>query len=267
MDQLKVSMYCTNNMSKKLNRYSAKSQGVWVPTDEEDARKEVPFLIQLFKKYGKVRSILDVGCGCGAHAHFLSKKEYSVEGVEPHPQMAEYARKRYPNIIFRQNNMQGIRYRNEFDALICIHSIIVFNKSNEEALNTFKNFYNSLKKGGVLIIETYNSINWLANNSFRKEFVDIDRKKGEKAMVKEWINTNNQSYVSKRTYYSLKENKNLGSFTKESRMFFPLELKFFLEQAGFKVIKMLSADSLDKMKFSDAILNKRRLLVVAKKIR
>ena len=60
-------------------------------------------------------------------------------------------------------------------------------------------------------------------------------------------------------------NKKKGFFTKESRMFFPLELKFFLEEAGFKVLEMFSADDLSKMSFNDKVLDKRRILVVAKK--
>ena len=48
-------------------------------------------------------------------------------------------------------------------------------------------------------------------------------------------------------------------------MFFPLELKFFLEQAGFKVLTMLSADELRKITLKDTTLDKRRILVVAKK--
>ena len=248
------------------SKYSTKNPEVWVPSSEEDAMKEVPFLIKLFKKYGEVKSVLDVGCGMGRHAYLLSQKGYYCEGIEPHPKMVKYARKHYPNVTYKVNNMQNIKYRNKFDAVICIFSIIVFNKSNEEAIKTFNNFYNALKKGGVVIIETYNAINWLANNSFRTHFTDIDKKAGIKTIVNENINTNNQSYISERTYYRIKDNKKLGSFAKESRMFFPLELKFFLESSGFRVLTMLSSDSLSKMTLKDNRLDKRRLLIVAKKI-
>lgn len=246
--------------------YEKKHPEVWVPSSEEDAKKEVPFLITLFKKYGKVRSVLDVGCGMGRHTYLLSKQGYTCEGVEPHPKMIEYAKEHYPGVIYKVNNMQNIKYKNKFDAITCIFSIIVFNKSNEEAIKTFRNFYRALKKGGIVIIETFNSISWLANNSFKKHFLDIDRKRNQKTVLNEWINTNNQSYVSNRVYYNLKNGRKIGSFTKESRMFFPLELKFFLESAGFKILNMLSADSLDKMRFKDNVLDKRRLLIVAKKV-
>lgn len=252
-------------MKVKQTRYSFENPEVWVPTSEKDAKKELPFLIKLFKKYGKVKSILDVGCGMGRHTYLLSKEGYKCEGVEPHPKMIEYAKKHYPSVIYKVNSMQDINYKNKFDAIMCIFSIIVFNKSNEEALKTFKRFYQALKKKGILIIETFNCINWIANLTFRKKFVEIDKKRNEKIVYKEWINTNNQSYVSERTYFDLKTGKKKGTFTKESRMFFPLELKFFLEQAGFKVLDIFSANELSKMTFKDKTLDKRRLLVIARK--
>lgn len=245
--------------------YSIANPEVWVPSSEEDAKKDIPFLMNLFNKFGKVKSVLDVGCGMGRHAYLLSQKGYICEGIEPHSRMIEYAKKHYPKVAYKMTSMQKINYKNKFDAIICIHSILVFNKSNEEVMKTFTNFYRALKKDGIVIIETYNALNWLANNSFRAHFINIDKKEGIKTIVNEKINANNQSYISERTYCRIKDNKILGSFTKESRMFFPLELKFFLESAGFKVLTMLSADNLNKMTFKHARLDKTRLLFVAKK--
>jgi SAM-dependent methyltransferase len=252
-------------MTVKQTKYSFENPEVWVSTSEENAKKEIPFLIKLFKKYGKVKSILDVGCGMGRHTHLLSKEGYKCEGVEPHPKMIEYAKRHYPNVTYKVKSMQEVNYKNQFDAVMCIFSIIVFNKSNEEAMKTFSNFHRALKKDGILVLETFNCINWIANPSFRKEFEEIDKKRNEKTIYREWIDTNNQSYVSERTYFDLITNKKKGSFTKESRMFFPLELKFFLEQSGFKVLDMFSADDLSKMTFKDTTLDKRRILVVARK--
>ncbi|MBU2406518.1 MAG: class I SAM-dependent methyltransferase, partial [Nanoarchaeota archaeon] len=69
------------------SKFSFGRPEVWIPTSEEDAQKEIPFLIKLFKKYGEIKTILDVGCGMGRHLALLSKKGYKCEGVEPHPKM------------------------------------------------------------------------------------------------------------------------------------------------------------------------------------
>lgn len=252
-------------MKYSASKYSYENPDVWVPGKEEDVKKEIPFLIDIFNKYGKVKSVLDVGCGYGVHAYLLSKKGYECMGVEPHPKMIEFAKKNYPSVKYEVKSMQEVCYPNKFDAILCIGSIIVFNKSNEEAFQTLKNFYETLKKGGILIVETVNCIKWISNSSFKSDFEDINKEKNEREVYHEWINTNNQSYVSERTYFDLSTGKKKGEFTKESRMFFPLELKFFLEQAGFKVKRMLSSEGLSNMNFKDTTLDKRRLLVIAKK--
>lgn len=251
----------------KQTKFSLEHPEVWIPSSEEKAKQDVPVLIKLFKKFGKVKSVLDVGCGMGRHAYLLSKKGFDCECVEPHPAMVASAKKHYPEVVFRVNNMQNIKYRNKFDAVVCIFSTIVFNRSNEEVMKTCRNFYHALKKGGIAIIELTNPVSWIQSKSFRTHFVDVEKENNQKVVYDEWINTNKQSYVSKRTYYGLIDGKNMGEFTKESRMFFPLELKFFLESAGFKVLTTLSADKLSKMTFKDTTLDKRRLLVVAKKVR
>ncbi|MDP3026379.1 MAG: class I SAM-dependent methyltransferase [Nanoarchaeota archaeon] len=247
------------------SKYSFENPEVWVPTPEENAQKEIPLLVDLFKKFGKVKNVLDVGCGMGSHAYLLSKEGYVCEGVEPHPKMIKYAQQYYPGVIYKVSGMQDINYKNKFDAVVCIGSIIVFNKSNEEVMKTFGNFYNALKKNGILILETLNNIGWIVNSSFRKDFEDTDKEKNERVVYHEWVNTNNQSFVSERTYYDLSTGKKKGSFTKESRMFFPLELKFFLEQAGFSILTMLSGDDTSKITLKDATLDKRRILIVARK--
>lgn len=249
----------------KQTKFSLKHPEVWIPSSEEEAKKDIPVIVNLFKKFGKVKSVLDVGSGMGRHVYLLSKQGYACEGVEPHPAMVSTARKQYLGVTFRVDNMQSINYKNKFDAIICVFSTIVFNKSNEEVMKTFGNFHRALKKGGIAIIELTNPISWIQSKSFRTHFIDIDKEHDRKVIYDEWINTNNQSYVSTRTYHRLSDGKKVGEFTKESRMFFPLELKFFLESAGFEVLTMLSAKNTCDITIKDTKLNKNRLLVVAKK--
>src|SRR3989344_3172200 len=118
-------------MMAKQTKYSFEDPEVWIPSDEKKAKKDIPFLIKIFKKYGKVKKVLDVGSGMGRHTYFLSKKGYKCEGIEPHPKMVEYARKHYLDVTYKVNSMQNINYKNQFDALICLFSVIGFNKSNE----------------------------------------------------------------------------------------------------------------------------------------
>lgn len=50
-------------MKVKQTKYSFENPEVWIPTPEEYAKKEIPVLVKLLKKFGTVKNILDVGCG------------------------------------------------------------------------------------------------------------------------------------------------------------------------------------------------------------
>jgi ubiquinone/menaquinone biosynthesis C-methylase UbiE len=252
-------------MTVKQTKYSAEHPEVWIPRDEPNAKKDTVVLAKIFNKYGKVKSVLDVGCGLGTHCYFLDKLGYTCEGVEPHSKMVERARKKYPGIKFNVGAMQDINYKNQFDAVICVGSIIVFDRTNEEVFQTFKKFNRALKKNGILIIESSNPIRYIQGAKFKKSFQDVEKSLGVKVLYDEYIDERKQTYVSSRAYFDLKTGKKVGFFSKESRMFFPQELKFFLEQAGFKVIEMFSADSFEKISLNYTKMDKWRMLVVARR--
>ena len=140
------------------------------------------------------------------------------------------------------------------------------NRTNEDVSTTFKNFNKHLKKGGLLLVQTKNSMG-LINNKIVGKRIDTgkDRKvMGIKAVVEEEVDVTKQRLIGKRTFFNLKNNKKVGSYTKSSRLFFPQELKFFLETAGFEVLDHYSGD-LAKMTLKDKKLEKPNMLFVAKK--
>jgi len=48
-------------------------------------------------------------------------------------------------------------------------------------------------------------------------------------------------------------------------MYFPQELKFFLEQSGFSVLEFYGGNNLASMTLKDTKLDKRKMLIVARK--
>tara|TARA_Y100000310_G_scaffold254638_1_gene261766 strand:- start:1235 stop:1996 length:762 start_codon:yes stop_codon:yes gene_type:complete len=251
------------NKYRKYSRYSIENPEVWAISQGKDAKKEVGILIKLLRKYGRFKVLLDVGCGVGFHVNELVKKGFICKGVDADPTKIEYAKKHYPNINFQISTMQSLKEKKRYDAIICINSILVFNESNEEVMKSLGNFYKALKKGGLLVVEVSNPMNHIKNCSFKKSFVDIgeDRKKfGVRAVYEEDLDANKQTGISKRTFYRLSDNKKVGVFKKETRLFFPQELKFFVEQAGFKCLDFYAGISLKK-----DLNNSRRMLIVARK--
>lgn len=198
----------------------------------------------------------------------LREKGYKSFGVDANPEMIEYAKKRYPNSDFKVQNMRLLNINEAFDAIICIRSIIVFNKTNQEVLQTLRRFNDHIKKGGLLIVDVSNPISYLQKRKFKNRFVSKDKdiaKFGVYEVITDNIDERKQTMVNDRVFYTLKGNKKVGTYHRETRIFFPQELAFFLEQAGFKVLEFFSGEDIYKMSFNYKQLDKRRLLLVAKK--
>lgn len=252
----------------KYSKYSIENPEVWAESQMSDAPKETRFLIKLFKKYGKVKKVLDVGCGIGAHTKILNNNGYDCIGVDANPAMIKHAKKKYPELKFDTQYMQTLKVKGAFDAIVCIGNIIAFNRSNEEVLKTFKGFNKHLKKKGILLVSTTNPITYIQNRNFKSRFIDTGkdrRKMGIKAAYTETVNERKQTCTSTRVFYRLKDNKKVGSYSKESRWYFPQEISFFLDQAGFKVLEIYSANNVGSMTLNSTKLDKRRMLVVAQK--
>ncbi len=250
----------------KYSKYSIENPEVWEICQDPKSKKDTSFIIKLCKKYGKVKSVLDVGCGIGSHVKHLHDKGYEAEGVEADPAKVKFSQKKYPNLTFKHQFMQNLDMNKKYDAIICIHNIIAFNKTNEEVFATFKNFNQHLKKGGLLLVQTKNAMG-LIKNKFVNKRIDTgeDRKAmGIKAVLEEDVDVTNQRFIMKRTFLRLKDNKKVGTYTKNSRLYFPQELKFFLEQSGFEVLDHYGGD-LAKINIKDKKLEKPDMLFVAKK--
>ena len=110
-------------------------------------------IVQKYKK-SKGKSLLDVACGTGVHAGFLSKY-YQVEGVDLDPKMLAVAKKKYPNIRFHQGDMTDFELGRQFDAIVCLFSSIGYVKTKSRLQKAVKTMKKHLCPGGILLIEPW----------------------------------------------------------------------------------------------------------------
>lgn len=103
---------------------------------------------------GKVKSILDIGCGNGHIANFLKSKGYDVVGVDYSKQAIDLAKKTYPNIPFykiavEDENLDNL-FEKDFNLIICTE---VISHIYDPAI-LFHVAKKNLNKDGSLIIIT-----------------------------------------------------------------------------------------------------------------
>jgi ubiquinone/menaquinone biosynthesis C-methylase UbiE len=123
---------------------------------EKDYAAEAAKTHALIKKYKRTKgkSLLDVACGTGHHAGYLSKY-YQVEGLDLDAKMLSVAKKKHPNIRFHQGDMVNFDLGRPFDAVVCLFSSIGYVKTKSRLQKAIGSMARHVLPGGVLIVEPW----------------------------------------------------------------------------------------------------------------
>jgi 2-polyprenyl-3-methyl-5-hydroxy-6-metoxy-1,4-benzoquinol methylase len=113
--------------------------------------------------FNKSLRILDVGCGTGWHSIELSKRGYSVTGIDLSESQLAYARERAIrsnlNIPFLRHDARDLPFKNEFDAAIMLcEGGFPLMETDEMNFEILKNVTKSLKAKAKFIFTTLNGL-------------------------------------------------------------------------------------------------------------
>ncbi len=113
--------------------------------------------------YNKSLKILDVGCGTGRHSIELSKRGYTVTGIDlSESQLArarEKANKENLNINFQKYDARNLPFNKEFDAAIMLcEGGFALMETDEMNFEILKNVTKSLKNKSKFIFTTLNGL-------------------------------------------------------------------------------------------------------------
>ncbi len=134
----------------------------------KDYFKESNKVHKLLQKYVKSggESLLDVACGTGHHAGFLSKY-YRTEGLDLDSHILSVARKKHPKIRFHQGDMINFKLNKKFDAIVSLFSSIGYVKTKSNLNKAIQTMVQHLLPGGVMLIEPWFSpTEWIVGRSF-----------------------------------------------------------------------------------------------------
>lgn len=128
--------------------------------------------ITFLPKNGK---ILDVGCGCGIDANYLTSKGFQVTGVDLSKGMLKLAKQKFPHIHFKHKDIRKSYFPyNSLDGILASCSLIHIPK--KDIPNLLKKFSYTLKKEGVIYLE-------LQEGESKEIFIDEPFKPDEKLFV------------------------------------------------------------------------------------
>ena len=123
---------------------------------DKDYSQEIEYIIGLIKRFsnGNHKNILDIGCGTGRHARFLSARGYNVTGIDFSHDMIEIANNnKPPNTDFTVSNATSFNFDRKFDVILSLFHVVSYQTKNDEILKMFNNVYRHLADGGIFIFD------------------------------------------------------------------------------------------------------------------
>ncbi|MCD7770844.1 MAG: class I SAM-dependent methyltransferase [Oscillospiraceae bacterium] len=131
-------------------------------------------------RHKKRGSIVDIGCGTGTLDLLLSRKGYSVTGIDRSSEMLTVADKKLRDAgqkaAFVCQDMTRLSLPAKADVIISTLDGINHLKSADDVLNTFKRVSKNLRHGGNFVFDTntiYKHKNVLGNNCFIYDTDDV----------------------------------------------------------------------------------------------
>jgi len=113
--------------------------------------------------FNKKLSILDLGCGTGRHSIELTRRGYTVTGLDLSQSMLDQAKRKADqeklNVRFVQGDARNLSFQDEFDLVImlCEGSFSLM-ETDEMNYQILKQIRKALKAGGKLIFTTLNGL-------------------------------------------------------------------------------------------------------------
>ena len=210
---------------------------------DKNYKKECGFLEKIFQHHGfKVKTILDLGCGTGGHALLLSKMGYKVTGIDRSSEMLRIARKKTDRLRlktdFYETSIQEATLGRKFDAVISMFSVMSYQIKNGDIALACEAARRHLKQGGCFIFDVWNGLAVLTEKPSQR-IKEIRR--GDYLIIRfaePKLHSLSHTVEVHYRILTLKRDK-LISLTEEThnmRFFFPQEIRYFLEVAGFSEI-------------------------------
>jgi SAM-dependent methyltransferase len=110
----------------------------------------------LGKVHPRCRTILDVACGTGAHAHRLAVHHgFDVDGIDLDPAFLRIVQAKHPSGHFHHANMVDFHLGRRYDAVLCLGSSIGYVRTLPEVGRALTCFREHLAPGGVVIVEPW----------------------------------------------------------------------------------------------------------------
>ena len=101
---------------------------------------------------------LDLACGTGRHAIYLSKRGFKEEGFDLSKKSLEKAKQNEnKNLKFYSKDIRNFKKNNTYNFVLNLFTSFGYFEDEKDNKKVFKNVQESLKRGGLFIIDFFNA--------------------------------------------------------------------------------------------------------------
>ena len=236
----------------------------------KDYETEVNFVLDLAKQNSTPppRTVLDIGCGTGGHLIPFAKKGLNVTGFDLSETMINQAMEKIKKANIKAavevGDAKNYRDGKKYDLIVAMFAVMGYLISNEDFLSGLETAKVHLNDNGLFIFDVWfgpavlHQIPETRIQEFEKEGLRTIRLvRPEHDVIKQIVTINYDilEFKDEKTVEEVKESHKM-------RYFFIQELKFLLENAGLKLIKV--CPFMDSSR--QPTINDWNITIVAKKI-
>jgi SAM-dependent methyltransferase len=223
----------------------------------KDYKCECDLVTRLCGKYakGKVRRLVDLGCGTGSHSLDLAGRGYDVTGIDMSRGMLTEAQKKLSvaktagNVCFLEGDIATSRPEGNFDAALMLFSVLGYSVENQALVNLLSHVRNMLRPGGLLIFDIWFGPAVITNDPgqqvrrvavpggevLRFSSGELDLQKQLCLIAFEFWHVAGDRILSRVVEHHL------------MRYFFPREIEMLLQASGFDLCDMGTLDGFDRV--------------------
>jgi 2-polyprenyl-3-methyl-5-hydroxy-6-metoxy-1,4-benzoquinol methylase len=198
--------------------------------------------IEIELDFNKKLKILDLGCGTGRHSIELTKRGYTITGIDlSETQLAlasEKAKNQNLKIDFRRHDARYLPFFNEFDvAIMLCEGGFPLMETDEMNFEILRNVANSLKAKGKFIFTTLNGLFPLYHSV--EEFCAENSKDGNATYRS---NTFDLMTFRDNNITEIEDDLGVKKILKSNeRYYVPSEITWLLKSLGFQKIEIFGA--------------------------
>lgn len=209
---------------------------------DKDYAGEARWIDSLLREAGiREATMLDIGCGTGAHAREFARLGWNPAGVDLSEQMIEIARARTPGeweIEYHNGAAATFTLGRTFAAIVSLFHVASYQSGTGEAFRMFANVRRHLAPGGLFFFDFWHGPGVLMDPpAVRVRRVEDDRTRVTRISEPAHHTVDCRIDVAYEVLIEEKETMRVERLRELHRMryFFRPELELMLEHAGFRV--------------------------------